>query len=89
MPKVRAGQILKTGLEAFDEPETLFEDKHRDKNNILMMRGRAPVYSKITKSCQLNFDGRVNKSSKKNIQIEYKSRVDNKLRVVLQHGARA
>jgi hypothetical protein len=35
----------------------------------------------------MNFEGRVNQSSKKNIQIEYKSRVDDKIKLSLQHGA--
>jgi len=47
------------------------------------MRARRPTWSKISQRCQLNFDGRVSKSSKKNIQIEYKSRFDGKLKVVL------
>lgn len=51
------------------------------------MRARRPTYQSYSKTYYLNFDGRVTKSSKKNVQIEYRSRVDDKLRVVLQHGA--
>ena len=51
------------------------------------MRARRPTYQSFTRTYFLNFDGRVTKSSKKNVQIEYRSRVDDKLRVVLQHGA--
>ena len=35
----------------------------------------------------LNFMGRVKKSSKKNCQLEYKFKSDQKIRLVLQHGA--
>ena len=61
--------------------------KNREKSCLLLMRTRRPVYQQFTKSYFLNFDGRVTKSSKKNVQIEYRSRVDDKVRVVLQHGA--
>ena len=51
------------------------------------MRAKRPQYHEYQRQCVLNFSGRVDKSSKKNIQIEYKSRVDDKVRIVLQHGA--
>lgn len=35
----------------------------------------------------LHFENRNVKSSKKNVMLEYKSRVDDKLKVCLQHGA--
>lgn len=58
-----------------------------DRSLLLLMRSRRPVYQSFTRSYFLNFDGRVNKTSKKNVQIEYRSRLDDKVRVVLQHGA--
>ena len=51
------------------------------------MRGRKPVYSNIYRSCTYNFEGRVTKSSRKNCQVEYKTKGDDKCRVVLQHGS--
>ena len=38
-------------------------------NDRLMLRGRKPLYKKIDKSLSLNFEGRVKKASRKNIQI--------------------
>lgn len=64
-------------------PEVGFEDSTRDKSALLLLRGRKPVYSNYTRQATLDFGGRVTKASKKNIQIEYKSRADNKIRVVL------
>ena len=65
----------------------IFSDQTRDRMNSILMRARRPVYSQIYRTCQLNFEGRVTKSSRKNIQLEYKSRQDEKCRVVLQHGS--
>ena len=62
----------------------------KDRSNTLLMRAKRPVYQNFTRSCVLNFEGRSVKSSKKNIQIEYKSRLDNRTdrcRVALQHAA--
>jgi len=48
----------------------------KDRSNTLLMRAKRPVYQNFTRTCVLNFEGRSVKSSKKNIQIEYKSRLD-------------
>lgn len=50
------------------------------------MRGKKPLFKRIDKSLSLNFEGRVKKASRKNIQIEYKFRQDDQIRKVLQHG---
>jgi hypothetical protein len=77
-----------TGLSALNiDKEKEFDDKARDKNNLLLMRAKKPIYRSYAKTCSLEFDGRVQLPSKKNVQIEYKSRVDNRCRIVLQHGA--
>lgn len=85
--KMRKGESNK-GLSALGiDKEKEFDKKSRDKNNLLLMRARKPTYKSYAKTCSLDFDSRVQLPSKKNVQIEYKSRVDNKCRVVLQHGA--
>lgn len=53
------------------------------RDELLMMRAKRPTYHDHQRQCVLNFSGRVDKSSKKNIQIEYKSRIDDKVRIVL------
>mmetsp|Transcript_18763 Transcript_18763/g.32064 ORF Transcript_18763/g.32064 Transcript_18763/m.32064 type:complete len:110 (+) Transcript_18763:652-981(+) len=63
------------------------QQKFLEYQKMVLMRARKPYYQSYSKTCMLNFEGRVTSSSKKNIQIEYKSRLDNKIRVVLQHGA--
>jgi hypothetical protein len=83
-PLKMRNQTSSTGLNALKiDKEKEFDDKSRDKNNLLLMRAKKPVYRSFTKTCSLDFDGRVQLPSKKNVQIEYKSRVDNKCRVVL------
>ena len=73
-----------TGLNALNiDKEKEFDKKSRDKNNLLLMRAKKPTYKSFTKTCSLEFDNRVQLPSKKNVQIEYKSRVDNKCRIVL------
>ena len=64
-----------------------FVDENKNRNHILLMRSRRPTYQQFSRRCVLHFDGRETKGSKKNVLIEYRSRLDNKIRVVLQHGA--
>ncbi|CDW71460.1 UNKNOWN [Stylonychia lemnae] len=64
----------------------------------IFLRARKPHFKKFERSLSLNFNGRVKKASRKNIQIviiqfqqflfkqEQKFKKDDKLRVVLQHG---
>jgi hypothetical protein len=54
---------------------------------MILMRATKPQYSSYSRSCKLNFEGRIPRSSRKNIQIEYKSRMDGKIRTALQHCA--
>lgn len=68
------------------QPDKEFDNKSRDKNDLLLLRAKKPLWKKYTQSYVHDFDGRVKENSKKNVQIEYKSRVDNRCRIVLQHG---
>lgn len=66
----------------------VYQDYTIDRHNMVIMRARKPVYSNLYKSCTYNFEGRVTKASKKNCQVEYKSRIDDKCQIVFQHGSR-
>ena len=50
----------------FFEKESITPDIEDDK---LQMRAKKPLFKRIDKSLSLNFDGRVKKASRKNIQI--------------------
>lgn len=41
--------------------------RNRERSCLLLMRARRPTYQSFTRSYFLNFDGRVTKSSKKNL----------------------
>eukprot|EP00347_Sterkiella_histriomuscorum_P008274 403345707 len=65
-------------------------DKHKKDekktSDRILLRARKPLFKKIDRSLSLNFNGRVKKASRKNVQIEYKFKRDDKYRIVLQHG---
>ena len=49
-------------------------------------RGRRPREDKFRGTCSLQFAGRVKMSSRKNAQMEVKTKLDGKLKSVFQHG---
>ena len=67
----------------FFDQESLVATSEDDR---LIMRGKKPQFKRIDKSLSLNFEGRVKKASRKNIQLEYKFKADNSIRKVLQCG---
>ncbi len=52
----------------------------------LKIRAKRPLVSKLERTATLNYSGRVKQSSKKNAQLEFKFKSDNRVRLVLQHG---
>ena len=52
--------------DAFFDGKSMDETREDDR---LMMRARKPYFKKIDRSLSLNFNGRVKKASRKNIQI--------------------
>lgn len=52
----------------------------------IKLRAKRPLVSKVERTATLNYSGRVKQSSKKNAQLEFKFKSDNKIRLVLQHG---
>jgi|688.fasta_scaffold1212940_1 hypothetical protein len=49
----------------------------------IKVRAKRPTISKSDRTANLNYQGRVKATSKKNIQLEFKFKSDNKVRVVL------
>jgi predicted nucleotide-binding protein len=47
------------------------------------IKAKRPTISKSDRTANLNYQGRVKATSKKNIQLEFKFKSDNKVRVVL------
>ena len=45
------------------------DEANQIKDDRLVLKGRRPLFKKIDRSLSLNFEGRVKKASRKNIQI--------------------